>query len=152
MSIDEIRELIRLVTETGVAELEVQRGENRVRIRRGVAADEVRGQEISAPSPQAAPASSTPPKPETAAAKPDAGLVYVKSPIVGTFYEGPSPDKPPFVRIGDHVTPGKTLCIIEAMKLMNPIEAEIAGVLESKLVQNEQPVGYGELLFGIRPV
>ncbi|HTA44238.1 MAG TPA: acetyl-CoA carboxylase biotin carboxyl carrier protein [Bryobacteraceae bacterium] len=149
MSIDEIRELIGLVSETGVAELEVQRGENRVRIRRTFGADEVRAQEFSVP---AAAASPTPTKPETPPAKPDEELVYAKSPIVGTFYEAPSPDKPPFVQIGDRVTPGKVLCIIEAMKLMNPIEAEVSGVIESRLVQNEQPVGYGELLFGIRPV
>jgi acetyl-CoA carboxylase biotin carboxyl carrier protein len=149
MSIDEILELIRLVSESGVAELEVQRGENRVRIRRTFGADEIRTQEFSVPAPAATPAST---KPETPAAKSETELVYARSPIVGTFYEGPSPDKPPFVQIGDRVTPGKVLCIIEAMKLMNPIEAEIAGIIESKLVQNEQPVGYGELLFGIRPV
>ena len=75
-----------------------------------------------------------------------------RSPIVGTFYEAASPDAPPFVRIGEHVTPGKVLCIIESMKLMNEIEAEVAGVVESKLVQNGQAVEYGEALFGIRPV
>ena len=77
-------------------------------------------------------------------------LFYVKSPIVGTFYESASPGSPPFVRIGEHVTPGKVLCIIESMKLMNEIEAEVAGIVESKLVQNGQPVEYGEALFGIR--
>ncbi len=79
-------------------------------------------------------------------------MIYTKSPIVGTFYEASSPDAPPFVRIGEHVTPGKVLCIIESMKLMNEIEADVAGVIESKLVQNGQPVEYGEALFGIRPV
>jgi acetyl-CoA carboxylase biotin carboxyl carrier protein len=76
----------------------------------------------------------------------------VKSPIVGTFYEAAGPDTPPFVRIGEQVTPGKILCIIESMKLMNEIEADIAGVVESRLVQNGQPVEYGEALFGIRPL
>ena len=149
MTIEEIRELIQIVTDTGVAELEVQRGENRVRIRRSFGAEEARLYEISAP----APAGATPPlKAETPAAESDPQLVYAKSPIVGTFYEAASPDTPPFVRIGEHVTPGKVLCIIESMKLMNEIEAEVAGIVESKLVPNGQAVEYGEALFGIRPV
>src|SRR5262249_52906685 len=80
------------------------------------------------------------------------GTVLVKSPIVGTFYESASPGTPPFVRVGESVQPGKVLCIIESMKLMNEIEAEIAGVVEAKLVPNGQPVEYGEALFVIRPV
>ena len=82
----------------------------------------------------------------------DSGLELVKSPIVGTFYEGPSPGAPPFVRIGERVEPGTVLCIIEAMKLMNELQAEVAGVVESRLVENGQPVEYGEALFAIRPV
>ena len=82
----------------------------------------------------------------------DPGLTLVKSPIVGTFYECPSPGAPPFVRVGDRVQPGKVLCIIESMKLMNEIEAEIGGIVESKLVLNGQPVEYGEALFAIRAV
>jgi acetyl-CoA carboxylase biotin carboxyl carrier protein len=154
MTIEEIRELIQLVSETGVAELEVQRGENRVRIRKSFGGET---NVLLQPS-EAAPAAQTPepasvpaPRAETPPPAPDY-LVYVKSPIVGTFYESSSPDSPPFVRIGEHVTPGKVLCIIESMKLMNEIEADIAGVVESKLVQNGQPVEYGEALFGIRPV
>jgi acetyl-CoA carboxylase biotin carboxyl carrier protein len=150
MTNDEIRELIQLATDTGVAELEVQRGENRVRIRTrfGVEAS------VTAPQPvvmaEAAPAPAA--KPEAPAKKETDSLVYVKSPIVGTYYDCSSPGAPPFVRIGEHVTPGKVLCIIESMKLMNEIEADAAGVIESKLVQNGQPVEYGEALFGIRPV
>jgi acetyl-CoA carboxylase biotin carboxyl carrier protein len=148
MTNDEIRELIQLATDTGVAELEVQRGENRVRIRTKS------GVESSVTSPQpvtiAAPAPAA--KPEAPARKETDSLVYVKSPIVGTYYDCSSPGAPPFVRIGEHVTPGKVLCIIESMKLMNEIEADAAGVIESKLVQNGQPVEYGEALFGIRPV
>jgi acetyl-CoA carboxylase biotin carboxyl carrier protein len=77
-------------------------------------------------------------------------LALVKSPIVGTFYESPSPGAPPFVRVGERVQPGKVLCIIESMKLMNEIEAETSGILESKLVINGQPVEYGEALFAVR--
>jgi acetyl-CoA carboxylase biotin carboxyl carrier protein len=153
MTLDEIRELIRLVSETGVAELEVQRGENRVRIRQAP------GFETSVllpASPMPQPAAVPPPpsasSPEPAPPKENDNTTYVKSPIVGTFYESPSPGTPPFVRIGEHVTPGKVLCVIESMKLMNEIEADMAGVVESKLVENGQPVEYGEALFGIRPV
>ncbi len=158
MTIEEIRELIALVAETGIGELEVQRGENRVRIRQsfgGEAQVFVPSSSAPAVSPAARGADQTGPalKAETPAAKaPESSLIYAKSPIVGTFYEASSPDAAPFVRIGEHVTPGKVLCIIESMKLMNEIEADVAGVIESKLVQNGQPVEYGEALFGIRPV
>ena len=156
MTIDEIRELISVVNDSGIAELEVQRGENRVRIRRqqrearvGFAPIEVQGMTGHAPAPSAAA-----PAPVAAAAPAPAAAneTLVKSPIVGTFYEGPSPGSPPFVRIGETVQPGTVLCIIESMKLMNEIEAESAGVVTSKLVGNGQPVEYGEALFAIRPV
>jgi len=162
MTVDEIRELIQLATETGIAELEVQRGENRVRIRRS---GFVQPQEIvmapsfatpPAPMPQPAfhPAAAAPEPGKEKADKPaaDPNLVLVKSPIVGTFYESPSPDAPPFVRVGERVQPGKVLCIIESMKLMNEIEAETSGIVESKLVMNGQPVEYGEALFAVRAV
>ena len=158
MTIEEIRELIALVGETGVAELEVQRGENRVRIRQSFGGDaQVYVPPSAAPAASAGARSADPAAPalkaETPAPKASGPtLIYAKSPIVGTFYEASSPDTPPFVRVGEHVTPGKVLCIIESMKLMNEIEADVAGVIESKLVQNGQPVEYGEALFGIRPV
>ena len=149
MTLEEIRELIKLVSETGVAELEVQRGDSRVRIRLNFAGEAQR----SAPAFHLAEAQAAAAEP--AARKPEASdnsLVLVKSPIVGTFYESSSPDSPPFVRVGEKVAPGKVLCIIESMKLMNEIEAEVAGIVESKLVPNGQPVEYGEALFAIRPV
>src|ERR1035441_8107771 len=160
MTIEEIRELIALASETGIAELEVQRGDNRVRIRRaGFAAP----QEIvvaphaltGAPPPfqagvAAAPAE--PPREKDSNPGPDPNLVLVKSPIVGTFYECPSAGAPPFVRVGERVQPGKVLCIIESMKLMNEIESETSGIIESKLVMNGQPVEYGEALFAVRTV
>ena len=159
MTIDEIRELIALVKETSVAELEVQRGENRVRIRQGAPADQtvVIPAPVLAQAPVAALAAPAQAGQSIRAEKPaakaaESNLIYAKSPIVGTFYERPSPEAEPFVRIGDHVTPGKVLCIIESMKLMNEIEADVAGIIESKLVQSGQPVEYGESLFGIRPV
>ena len=165
MTVEDIRELIKIVTETGVAELEVQRGENRVRIRRvlrpaiqaftapaAVAVPEHAAAVPAAPAPPPAAAPGPAPAPP-AAPDPlsDPSLIIVKSPIVGTFYEAPSPGAPPFVRVGDEVRTGDVLCIIESMKLMNEIEAEHSGTVVGRLVQNAQPVEYGEALFAIRP-
>jgi acetyl-CoA carboxylase biotin carboxyl carrier protein len=156
MTVDEIRELINLATETGIDELEVQRGDNRVRIRRSVAGHH---QELVFAQPAAPPpsgAAQAPAAPPPHAKEPlkepgaDPGLQLVRSPIVGTFYEASAPGSPPFVRVGERVQPGKVLCIIESMKLMNEIEAEVSGIVESKLVMNGQPVEYGEALFAIR--
>jgi acetyl-CoA carboxylase biotin carboxyl carrier protein len=154
MTLDEIRELINLLTETGIAELEVQRGENRVRIRRaGSGVQEILVAPHAGPMPVAAAAHAAPLPAVEARDKPtDPNVVLVKAPIVGTFYECPSPDAPPFVRIGERIQAGKVLCIIESMKLMNEIEAETDGIVESKLVLNGQPVEYGEALFAIRAV
>ena len=163
MTVDEIRELIALATETGIAELEVQRGESRVRIRRGSfnAPQEITFAAPSYAAAAAPPSQATAPPPAHLAGeasrekgeKPnDPNLVLVKSPIVGTFYEAASPDAAPFVRIGERVQPGKVLCIIESMKLMNEIECETSGIIESKLVMNGQPVEYGEDLFAVRTV
>jgi acetyl-CoA carboxylase biotin carboxyl carrier protein len=161
MTLEEIRELIKVVTETGVAELEVQRGDSRVRIRRilrpqvhnfAAPAAALPGAGESAEA-MAVTAASAAPGLGTAASEPlnDPSLVTIKSPIVGTFYESPSPGSPNFVKLGDTVKPGDVLCIIESMKLMNEIEAEIAGTVVTKFVNNAQPVEYGEALFAIRP-
>jgi acetyl-CoA carboxylase biotin carboxyl carrier protein len=156
MTIEEIRELINIVNESGVAELEVQRGDNRVRIRRTQRETRVGFAPIESHAPPPAPGvapPATPPAPTAATPPaPSENELLVKSPIVGTFYEASSPGSPPFVRVGETVQPGKVLCIIESMKLMNEIEAEVAGVVTSKLVSNGQPVEYGEALFGIRPL
>jgi acetyl-CoA carboxylase biotin carboxyl carrier protein len=132
--------------------MEVQRGENRLRLRRGPTAQEMvvpvaAAAPVPAPAPAASPAASGSPKPSA----PDPSHTIVKSPIVGTYYDAPSPDAAPFVKIGDSVEPGKVLCIIESMKLMNEIEAEIAGTIVHKLAENGRPVEYGEALFAIRP-
>ncbi len=166
MNLDEIRDLIKLATETQVAELEVQKGDDRVRIRLSLPAEHYNSTPIYHPVSTAASgpavasppqtAAETPPHPPRTTDKPSGppndGTVLVKSPIVGTFYECSAPGSPPFVRVGEPVQPGKVLCIIESMKLMNEIEAEVAGVIEAKLVPNGQPVEYGEALFVIRPV
>ena len=168
MTIDEIKELIQVVNESGIAELEVARGDNRVRIRRSnaAAAQEIvlpaqgpvlASQLVSAapalqpvaPLPGAPPAVAAPHAPSSSAARDTA--VYVKSPIVGTFYECPSPGAPAFVKPGDRVTIGQVLCIIESMKLMNEIESDVAGTVSAILVENGKPVEYGEALFAIQP-
>lgn len=159
MTLDEIRELIKLASETGVAELEVQKADDRVRIRLEKPASVTVTQPIYQPALAPPPATPPEPAPEAAPATvhpgekpPSDGTVLIKSPIVGTFYESSAPGSAPFVRVGETVHPGKVLCIIESMKLMNEIEAEISGVIEARLVPNGQPVEYGEALFVIRPV
>lgn len=165
MNIDEIRELIRVVNETQIAELEVRQGDSTVRIRRGGPAS----QDVIVPtvlpiSVQPAPSAAAVPPPAPAVASPeptapaqlpaskeDEQNALVKSPIVGTYYDSPSPGSPPFVRVGDRVELKQVLCIIESMKLMNEIEAETAGIVVSKFVENGRPVEYGEALFTIRP-
>jgi acetyl-CoA carboxylase biotin carboxyl carrier protein len=153
MTIDEIKELLQIFNESGVGELEVQRGEDRLRIKRAATNKEY----IVAPAPQPQPMAAAPAAPAiTATASAPARAIetdgmLVKSPIVGTYYDSPSPDAPSFVKVGDSVEPGQVLCIIESMKLMNEIEAETAGTIIAKLVENGRPVEYGEALFSIRP-
>ena len=146
MNIEEIKELIQLANDTGVAELEVQRGDHRVRIKRA-------GLERELVLPAAAPvqfaAASFAPAPAPAIEKDN--LFTIKSPIVGTFYDSASPDTPPFVKPGDTVGPKTTVCIIESMKLMNEIEAEVAGIVVARLVESGKAVEYGEALYTIRP-
>jgi acetyl-CoA carboxylase biotin carboxyl carrier protein len=139
MSNDEIKELIQLVVESGIAELELERGGDRVRIRRTL--------ESTAP----AAGQSAVVEIAQAPAPPESKDHIQKSPIVGTFFESPKPGDPPFVKVGDAIEAGQILCIIESMKLMNEIESEVAGTVVAKLVENGRPVEYGEALFAIRP-
>src|SRR5579862_952029 len=153
MTNQEIKELLQIFDESGVAEMEVQRGENRLRLRRAPTTQEFIVP-TAAPSPASTPAPAPAPSHSAAPAKPpgpDPNQTLIKSPIVGTYYDAPSPDAAPFVKVGDTVEPGQILCIIESMKLMNEIEAEMAGTLVHKLVENGRPVEYGEALFAIRP-
>jgi acetyl-CoA carboxylase biotin carboxyl carrier protein len=147
MTNQEIKELLKIFKESNVAEMEVQRGDNRLRLRRAEAVKEV-VVAAPAPVPVSAPVVSAP-----KAEAPDVSSkdVLVKSPIVGTFYESSSPGTAPFVKVGDRVEPGQILCIIESMKLMNEIEAEVAGTIVARLTENGKPVEYGEALFSIRP-
>jgi|ERR1700722_1820003 acetyl-CoA carboxylase biotin carboxyl carrier protein len=151
MTIDEIKELLQIFNESGVGELEVQRGDDRLRIKRAGSNKEY----VVAPAPMATTQAPAAPTITATSAAPARALetdgMLVKSPIVGTYYDSPSPDAPPFVRVGDSVEPGQVLCIIESMKLMNEIEAETGGTIAAKLVENGRPVEYGEALFSIRP-
>ena len=148
MTIDEIKELIQIVRDTGIAELEVRRAENSVRIRSAVS----HNQDIVVPTVLPVQIPSAPIQAAVAPPKPaDERDILVKSPIVGTYYDAPSPGAAPFVKPGDRVEPKQILCIIESMKLMNEIEAEVSGVVVQTHVENGRPVEYGESLFTIRP-
>jgi acetyl-CoA carboxylase biotin carboxyl carrier protein len=153
MTIKEIREILELFTSSDVAEMEVQRGENRVVLKRAPAVSHVvvaPAAATGAPAPVAAPVAGAAP----AAAPPspaEEATEVIKSPIVGTYYDAPSPGAPPFVKVGDTVEAGQVLCIIESMKLMNEIEAEKPGVIVAKLVENGRPVEFGQPLFSIQP-
>jgi len=157
MNQKELKELIEFLVEKDISEFELERGDVKVRIKRTGENLTVSGPAITLP--HASPAAVAPPTPasvaaaSSAAAAPseEAGLHNVKSPIVGTFFEAPSPGSPPFVKAGDTVEVGTVLCIVEAMKLMNEIESDVAGEILKKLVSNGQPVEYGQALFTIRP-
>ncbi|CWN35731.1 TPA: acetyl-CoA carboxylase biotin carboxyl carrier protein [Neisseria meningitidis] len=138
MDLRKLKKLIDLVEESGIAEIEVTEGEEKVRITRTIAAAPV----YAAPVPAAAPAVT----PAAAPAARDLSDAQ-KSPMVGTFYRAPGPNAAPFVEVGQQVKVGDTLCIIEAMKLMNEIEAEKSGTVKEILVENGTPVEFGEPLF-----
>ena len=147
MDLRKLKKLIDLVEESGIAEIEVTEGEEKVRITRATAAQPV----FAAPA-AIAPVATAPvaaaPAPAVSAAPAVRDLSNAqKSPMVGTFYRAPGPNAPAFVEIGQQVKAGATLCIIEAMKLMNEIEAEKSGVIKEILVDNGTPVEYGEPLF-----
>jgi acetyl-CoA carboxylase biotin carboxyl carrier protein len=163
MNQKELKELIEFLIEKDIAEFELERGDVKVRIKRGsepVAAPDVRFFAAHAAPPPASEAGMAPvpgtvgPPPVAAPEKapaPEEGLHIVRSPIVGTFYESPSPGSPPFVKPGDIVEAGQILCIVEAMKLMNEIESDVAGEIVKMLVANNAPIEYGQELFAIRP-
>jgi acetyl-CoA carboxylase biotin carboxyl carrier protein len=151
MDLRKLKKLIDLVEESGIAELEITEGEEKVRISRSTSS--MQSQVTSTPPPQqAAPAAVSQSSTGTAAAAAAEVLPeghMVKSPMVGTFYRSSTPGSNPFVEVGQTVKEGETLCIIEAMKLLNEIESDKSGVVKAVLVENGQPVEYGEPLFVI---
>ena len=165
MTNTDIKDLIEIFVDSGVAEMEITRGENSLRLRRSfgqgtttevVIPHLVTQQAPPAGSPQqqspALQVTSPVTSSASAASSPTANTdIIIKSPIVGTYYDSPKPGDPPFVKVGAAIEVGQVLCIIESMKLMNEIEAEVSGVIAAKLMENGRPVEYGEALFAIRP-
>ncbi|MBW4043498.1 acetyl-CoA carboxylase biotin carboxyl carrier protein [Acidipila rosea] len=165
--IKELKELIEFLKDNNIGEFDLERGDLKVRLKFAqqqgavdmpalsanlshlLAASQAH-QMTAAPAHSHVAPAATPSPAETAASE-DAGLHIVKSPIVGTFYESPSPGTAAFVKAGDQIENGQVLCIVEAMKLMNEIEADVAGEVVRRLVQNGQPVEYGQPLFAVRP-
>lgn len=155
MNLNEIKQLIDVVNSSDLQEAIIEEGSFKIILRRFSSAGPVTQahfpvpaatRQIDAPAPTSEPVVSGPPQ-----AKQEFGLIDICSPIVGTFYRAPSPDSPPFISINDTIEKGDVLCIIEAMKLMNEIEAEISGTIVEILVENGQPVEYDQPLFRIKP-
>ena len=155
--VQKIQELIKIMKENDLVKIDIRHGDDRISLRRA---------EPPGPGPVAAPLIASLPAPvapagmsgahiNTMGQAPEApaaeDLLEIKSPIVGTFYEGPSPDSDPYVELGDHVDPQTVVCIIEAMKVMNEIKAETSGTVVEKRVSNGQAVEYGQVLFRVRP-
>jgi acetyl-CoA carboxylase biotin carboxyl carrier protein len=147
MDLRKLKKLIDLVQESGIAELEITEGEEKVKIVKGGVVSVSAAPMIAMPA--AAPAAPAPAAAAAAAQAPEGGQEghVVKAPMVGTFYRSSSPDAKPFVEVGQAVKEGDTICIIEAMKLMNEIEADASGMVKAILVENGQPVEYGQPLF-----
>jgi len=164
LNLKELKEILQMLVERDIAEFELEEEGRKIRVRRAPASSPAAVAAVSPPSasapvlaavsspvaPIARPAEPAPPPPPAAEETKD-GATVVKSPIVGTFYRSSDPNAPPFVSVGDRVKVGQVLCIIEAMKLMNEIEAEVAGEVVKVHHENGQPVQYGEPLFTLRP-
>ena len=160
MDIKDIRRLLNALADSDVREFNYDTGDYKLSVKRGAetvftqAGPAVEAAAATVPaaatSPAAPVAGSTAPA-DSAPVNPNAGFAEVIAPIVGTFYASASPDAPPYVKVGDRVKTGQVLCIIEAMKLMNEIEAEVGGVIREIAVSNEEPVEYGQVLFRIEP-
>ena len=151
LNLSELKELIELISAKDITEFELEEEGVRLKVKKDVvvaAADGTTNNHPPAALP--IPAQLTQVLPPAVKAEPEAGLTVVSSPMVGTFYRAPEPGASPFVNEGDRVKPGQVLCIIEAMKLMNEIEAECAGEVVEIFVENAQPVQYGDKLFSIR--
>jgi acetyl-CoA carboxylase biotin carboxyl carrier protein len=148
--VQKIKELIRIMKENDLVKIDIQHGEDRISLQRAEPAPPLAaGQYLAAiPGP---PAAGTSPAAQTGPTGPLEGTAEIKSPMVGTFYEASSPDSDPYVEIGAHVEPQTVVCIIEAMKVMNEIKAEINGTIVERLVKNGQAVEYGQALFRVKP-
>jgi acetyl-CoA carboxylase biotin carboxyl carrier protein len=154
--LDELRELVDFLKANGIAEFDMERADLKVRIKfagaaGASAADFALAQQLIAGGGGGNVPGQSAPAAAAAPAEPEEKLHEVKSPIVGTFYDSPSPGSPAFVKVGDQVEAGQVLCIVEAMKLMNEIESDVAGEIVKRIASTAQPVEYGQPLFAIRP-
>lgn len=158
MDIKDLKNLIKIITENDITEFEMESAGERVRIQRGKAPEVVSYTLPQAPlmqaqmTPQAAPQALDQPALAAPAAEPEQGTMTITSPIVGTMYRAPAPDAPPYVEVGQVVEKGQVLCIVEAMKLMNEIEAEVRCKIVRIFKDNAQPVEYGDALFVVEPL
>lgn len=147
--VKKIRRLVQLMEEHSLTEVDLEQGEHRIRLRR-------QGEVIMAPPPAVAvaPAPTVAPPAATPSAPPppEDNTVTINSPMVGTFYTAPDPESSPYVKVGDHVGPDSTVCIVEAMKVFNEIPAETSGKIVASLVENGDPVEYGQPLFKVDPL
>lgn len=163
IDINQLRELLSAIAQTDIAELTLKSDEFELTVRRGVAATfpSIAASEtmvsVSAPAPNPVPlaAALSAPAPASVEASPPPAIEFkgaeITSPMVGTFYRSPAPDEAPFIGVGDRVRTGQTVCIIEAMKLMNEIESEVSGQIVEIMVENGQPVEYGQVLMRVKP-
>jgi acetyl-CoA carboxylase biotin carboxyl carrier protein len=150
--LERLQQLIELMEKHGLSEVSLRRGPEQWRLRRGVTVPMTAMPQMMAPPamPIVSPTPAPPPTGAAPSAKDD-GLLVIKAPTVGTFYSAQTPEDPPFVKAGDKVTPTTTVCLIEAMKVFNPIPAEVAGTIAEVLVKNGDAVEYGQALFKVRP-
>ena len=153
IDLDFLQSLIQAIDASGLDSLELERGGTRIKLSKtpamAVAAAPVAQVAVPAPAVAAAPTAGGETAPEPPA--PASDLIEIKSPMVGTFYLAPAPDAPPYAEVGTRVSPGDTLCIIEAMKLMNELESEVSGVIQEICVANADPVEFGQVLYRVSP-
>ncbi len=153
MDLNELKALIRILEESGLSELEIEEEGRRVRLQKPVAGVSYAPVHVSAPHHNPGPAPAAPAADaKPAPAEAGDGLPTFDAPMVGTFYASPSPGADAFVKVGDRVEANQTICIVEAMKLMNEVGAKFAGIIEQVLVENAQPVEFGQPLFAVRPL
>jgi acetyl-CoA carboxylase biotin carboxyl carrier protein len=145
-----IRRLVELMNEHELSEIDLRQSDQRIRLRKGSEPLVVNAAPPRPAAGNAAPAAAAG-EPPAASAPADADLVLIKSPMIGTYYTAPSPDAPPFVKVGDHVGPTTSVCVIEAMKVFNEIPAETSGQIVAVLVENGEPVEFGQPLFKVDP-
>jgi len=154
MDIKQIQDLVKFVAKSGVNEVSIEEENFKITIKTNQAPTYVTATMPSVPQPQPVAALATPAEasqPTAPKTENTSNLVTIKSPMIGTFYRSPSPDKPVFVNVGDEVTAGKVVCIVEAMKLFNEIESEVSGKIVKILVDDAQPVEYDQPLFLVEP-